>query len=321
MTQARIFYACYAALFVAAGIAAYVVFGNPVPGTRPNPLVNTPILQTPLPPAQLDTDEAMLQLERIELTAARANLVLSETSGASDNTIPVPPPEPSVPSLGCPVDLTASAAAGAQIQLTLVAPCQADARVTVHHNGMMFADKLDLDGRWSATVPALSENAHVMVDLGRGLVRTANVQIDDLALHDRIVLQWAGKSGFQLHAREFGASYGELGHVWREAAQAGHGTLRRLGNANLFTPKLAEVYSFPKSATSAGGSVALTVEAEITTRNCGREIEAQTLELRGAAPLVARDLTLSMPNCSAIGDFLVLNNLVDSLKIASNQTK
>lgn len=321
MTQARIFYACYAVLFVAAGIAAYVIFNEDIADPRPNPLVNTPILQTPLPPAQFDTDEAMLQIERIELTAARTNLALAETRGVSNRSIPEPPPEPSVPSLGCPVDLAASAAPGAQIQLTLVAPCQADARVTVHHNGMMFADKLDLDGTWSATVPALSEKAHVMVDLGRGLVRTAVVNIEDLRHHHRIVLQWIGSAGFQLHAREFGASYGEIGHVWHEAAKSGHGTMVRLGRSDLFSPKQAEVYTFPKVATAMGGSIALTVETEITARNCGREIEAQTLELRGASTLVARDLSLAMPNCSAIGDFLVLNNLVDSLKIASNQTK
>ncbi len=29
-----------------------------------------------------------------------------------------------------------------------------------------------------------------------------------------------------------------------------------------------------------------------------------------------RDLILSVPDCDAVGDFLVLNNLVDDLKIA-----
>ncbi|MFT4961743.1 MAG: hypothetical protein ACI92Z_002837, partial [Paracoccaceae bacterium] len=30
------------------------------------------------------------------------------------------------------------------------------------------------------------------------------------------------------------------------------------------------------------------------------------------------DLLLSVPECSAIGDFLVLNNLVDNMTIAAN---
>ena len=34
--------------------------------------------------------------------------------------------------------------------------------------------------------------------------------------------------------------------------------------------------------------------------------------------LRTQDLTLAMPDCQATGDFLVLNNLLENLKIAAN---
>jgi hypothetical protein len=80
---------------------------------------------------------------------------------------------------------------------------------------------------------------------------------------------------------------------------------------------MAEVYSFPRAASSRNGQVTLSVETEVTAENCGRDVSAQSLELRNGDTLRTRDMVLSVPNCSAIGDFLVLNNLVEDLKIAA----
>ena len=82
---------------------------------------------------------------------------------------------------------------------------------------------------------------------------------------------------------------------------------------------MAEVYTFPTSRASDAGTVALTVESEVTDANCGRDIAAQSIAPRGAGkPPRTRDLVLSVPDCGAKGDFLVLNNLLDDLKIAAN---
>ena len=56
----------------------------------------------------------------------------------------------------------------------------------------------------------------------------------------------------------------------------------------------------------------------MTASNCGREIEAQSLEIGPDGTLKTRNLTLSVPDCDAVGSFLVLNNLVSDLKVASN---
>ena len=65
------------------------------------------------------------------------------------------------------------------------------------------------------------------------------------------------------------------------------------------------------------GHIDLSIEAEINTRNCGLEIEAQALELTREDGLRTRNLTLAVPGCDAIGDYLVLNNVFEDMKVAA----
>jgi hypothetical protein len=64
--------------------------------------------------------------------------------------------------------------------------------------------------------------------------------------------------------------------------------------------------------------VHVSVDAEVTIANCGLRVEAQTLEVRQAGKMKVQDLTLPIPACGAVGDFLVLQNLLQDLKVASN---
>ena len=217
-------------------------------------------------------------------------------------------------------EMTAEAVPGpmAEVRLTVLSLCRPGERLTIHHNGMMFASRLDATGALTVQIPALSSSAVFIVEpkSGRGAVATTSVP--DLDLVSRVVLQWAGNSGFELHAREFGAGYGSAGHVWRGAdLTAGRGSVVQLGDATQLAPRLAEVYSVPRLGGDQSGAIDLTVEAEVTAINCGRDVSAQTLELRDGR-LRTRDLTLAMPDCAATGDFLVLNNLLETLKIAAN---
>ena len=59
------------------------------------------------------------------------------------------------------------------------------------------------------------------------------------------------------------------------------------------------------------------IEVEVTALICGLEIEAQSLEVI-TGDLKMRELSLSVPDCDTKGTFLVLNNLVEDLKVASN---
>lgn len=222
----------------------------------------------------------------------------------------------------CTYDARATAIEGGLVEITLDAPCQPNERLTVHHNGLMFSETTDLDGQLTTIVPALSARAVFMMQFANGDGVAAQIHVDDLALYGRAVLQWRGDAGFQLHAREFGADYGTEGHVWSgssetlPSASQSHGFVLGLGNADVNEPFLAEVYTYPFAQSEQRGTIDLTIEAEVHARNCGMDIEAQSIELHDG-DLKTQDVILSIPDCEAIGSFLVLNNLVSDMKVAA----
>ncbi len=281
-----------------------------------------------------------LQIERVALTSAEPvppapapqPKALPDTplelAALQDAPIRTFPKEETAPALTCEgeIEMTASPAAAAMVQLDLTAPCGANTQFTLHHNGMMFSAIIDDDGAWSMQVPALAETAVFIAafESGDGAVATTNV--DTLDRYDRYVVQWQGLSGMELHAMEYGADYGEDGHVWRDAgrdatsAETGlGGFLLRLGEGVIEeTTLMAEVYTFPTRTAQRDGDVQVSLEAEINAMNCGRDVEAQALIKPGVGEMMARDLTMAIPECDAVGDFLVLKNLYEDLKIARN---
>ena len=257
-------------------------------------------------------------LTRLPAAMAPEQIVPAAADAASDViTEPAPQPE-----LACTVTMKAEPTVGALVNLDLQAPCLPGARVTLHHSGMMFTEVTDSDGNLQLSVPALSGEAVFIAAFDDGEGAVANVRSADLPQMDRVVVQWQGNSGLQLHALEFGARYFEAGHVWSGAAglpnQSADGFLVQLGNPEIPDARLAEVYTYPSAVSARSGTVDLSVEAEVTEANCGREVEAQTLETRRGGALRVQDLTLALPACAAVGEFLVLKNLVEDLTIAAN---
>jgi hypothetical protein len=279
-----------------------------------------------------DAGNALLDVQSITLTSADFN-----------NTIAVPapdmkvvkasapqsmPPVPDVPEAevtgSCAVSAFAEPIAAAMVKLSMEAPCLPNERVTIHHNGMIFTETTTFNGTLDLTVPALAKDAVFVLAFSNGDGAVAQTLVEDLGEYDRSVLQWKGNAGFQIHAREFGAGYGDAGHLWEsspgaiaDAVTGNGGVMARYGDVNAADPLLAEVYSFPVDANGRSGTVAMSVEAEITAANCGLEIEAQSLELLGDESIKTQNLTLDVPECDAIGGFLVLNNLLADLKIAA----
>lgn len=235
------------------------------------------------------------------------------------------PKEELAPSFECKQTLEARPVAAAMVNLSLRAPCMANERFTLHHNGMMFTGVTDADGNSRLTVPALSQQAVFIVAFAHGDGAVATADVTSLEYYDRMVVQWKGHSGLQLHALEYGADYGQEGHVWAGAARdlsvaakGEGGFVTRLGEADLPEALLAEVYTFPSGTAAREGNVAVSVEAEVTDRNCGLDVEAQSIQISRAGRPIVQDLVLAIPDCNAIGDFLVLKNMLNDLKIARN---
>lgn len=250
---------------------------------------------------------ARLQIDNITLTSAPADDTDIPRSAEVANT-----------AAACQLEASATALPKAMVALHVTAPCHGGERLTLHHSGMSFTARLDPDGQFSSEVPALTQTAVFIAETTSGSGAVAVTEVADLETIERVVLQWSGNSGFEIHALEFGADYGTAGHIWHgAAADAGVGEVLRLGDESQLAPRIVEIYSLPAERSDRSGSVSLSAEAEVTAINCGRDITAQALQLRDGR-LSSRDLVMAMPDCEAQGSFLVLNNLVEDLKIAAN---
>lgn len=286
----------------------------------------------------LDVETSLLEVQDIKLTSGEyntANLAETVRVPATDSEVvtasapeiaqPSSGPVPFIATENCEIEAAARPMAAAMVNLTLQAPCLPNERVTVHHNGMIFTQTTSGSGGLNINVPALADTAVFVFAFGNGDGSVAQAKVEDLADFNRVVLQWKGDAGFQIHAREFGSDYDGAGHVWagkpRDAAAAitGQGGFITVnGDLSASEPLVAEVYTFPAAMENRDGGVALSVEAEVIQANCGQEIEAQSIELRASSKIRTQDLTLAVPDCDAVGSFLVLNNLLQDLKVASN---
>ncbi len=167
------------------------------------------------------------------------------------------------------------------------------------------------------TVPVMSEYAIFLFSFDDKKGTVATTHVPELNAFSRIALQWQGKTDLQLHALEFGAAYGQAGHVWSGPDAAGEGSTVYLGQGGDDMSRNVEIYSFPSNTTQNTGSVALSVETEVTLANCEQALDVQALEWRGDKHLRSRNLTVEFPGCDGVGDFLVLNNLFQDLTIAA----
>ncbi|WP_420585585.1 hypothetical protein [Ruegeria sp.] len=255
-------------------------------------------------------------LEGIVLTSSPSAFTTNPTPNRVQRTLQ---PSRSAPTdhADCSISARATAVTGAAARLTVKAPCHGNERIEVHHSGLTVTQQTDSNGRLDLTIPALSEYAIFLISLEDQKGTVATTHIPDIAHYNRVALQWQGDTDLQIHALEFGANYGGTGHVSADPETQGLGTVVNLGQTGLSDAGNIEIYSFPATQSPQTGTIELTVEAEVTASNCGRDLNVQSLELRGDRQLRSSDLTLSFPDCSKTGEFLVLNNLFQDLTIAA----
>lgn len=286
-----------------------------LPMDRPLPALPRETFATPA----ADGETGAAALAALEDTAAPAPLSPEAASATAVETAQ------SSPALPCEISLTADPAPAAMVDLMVEAGCLPDARFTLHHNGMMFHALTDGTGRSQLRVPALARNAVFIASFDNNEGAVAQIEVPTLEFYDRVVAQWRGHAGLGLHALEFDARYFGKGHIYSAspsdlsaAASGTSGFLTRFGENAGGDALMAEVYTFPSRTSNSAGLIGLSVEAEVTEANCGKEIAAQTLQLKPGEKLRTRDVTLYMPACDADGDFLVLKNLFEDLKVAAN---
>ena len=233
------------------------------------------------------------------------------------------PKEESVPLLGCAIEASATPAVAAMVNLSVSASCLPGDRITVTHAGLVFTEVLNGDGMLEISVPAMAEEAEFDILFSNGFSATARADVASLQFYDRVAVQWTGETGLQIHALEFGADYGDEGHVWfgnerdLTAVIGGRGGfLLRLGDGFSEISQMADVYTFPTINAADAGDVQLTVEAEVNGANCGRMVSASTLQIQPGQGPIKKSLNVEIQGCNATGDFLVLQNLLQDLTFA-----
>ena len=218
--------------------------------------------------------------------------------------------------------LVVTAEAGAMLDLSLFAPCDGGATVRLEHAGLRLDGQIGADGQLALTLPALSAEGEVSVIFADDARVSDAALVPDLALHDRVLLQWQGPAVLALNAYEFEAEFGSAGHIHPAnagaPAQAAHGALVRLGHDEAAEPLLAQVYSYPMGLSARLGQVELELEVAVTEASCGRSLAIELMPVLDGAPGEPHHLTLSMPECDGEGGFLVLKNLLPALTIALN---
>lgn len=221
----------------------------------------------------------------------------------------------------CPVTLDLSNGENAMIGLTLISPCHANERVVLKHAGLTVSAKTTVTGALFTDIPAMIQDATVEVMFNDGTLTSAQIAVPEFAEMQRFAVQWQADDALQIHAFEGVADFGSAGDISRGNPQtpaAGvppkGGFITLIGDATTDLPMLAEVYTY---AVDTSVKQEIVVEAPITATACDREILGQTLQTN-AGVVDIEDIALTMPQCDAIGDYLVLKNLASNTSIASN---
>jgi hypothetical protein len=250
-------------------------------------------------------------------------IVQTEPNGATTTTLDpsLPPTGTAIAADGCQQSLELIEEEFSMIGLTLLAPCHANERVVLRHAGLSVTALTNAAGSLFVSIPALQSKANVDVMLKDGSFVSAVIDIPSVAKVHRFAVQWQANDDFQLHAFEGALVYGAADHV--SAAQPNlpvpglphtGGFLTQLGDPSTELQMYAQVYTFPVNAPQKPEVI---VEASVTGNTCGRELLGETITSVGGDVYIT-DLTVSMPDCTAIGDYLVLKNLVPELNITAS---
>jgi hypothetical protein len=230
--------------------------------------------------------------------------------------------EPAPPETSCDITISAVAEAAALAAISLAAPCNSGEDVTFAHAGLTFSEQLGPDGDLFILVPVMAEHAAFTVTFADGQEKAVELVVPDLAGYERVALVWKGATGLQLHALENGADYGEDGHIWAEtpadpdaASSGAGGFLSVLGSTA--DGYAADVYTYP-TALMPGAEPVVSVEAEVMENTCATEIKGTILRSNRQGEPVMQPLTMAVPGCDAVGEYLVLKNLPQDLKLARN---
>ena len=268
---------------------------------------------TPAPSNKAPAPAAVVAQVATPAPAAMQPAAPVPVSLTTDKT-PSAAPKPAVQADACQATLDVVPGANGMLDLTLLSPCEPGSRVVLRHGGLAVTGKTSSGGALFTALPALDSAGEVSAMFPDGTIARGAAPVDLTGMR-RFAIQWMADDRFALNAYQGGAAYGSPGHIHAGAAgkpDSASGWLMPLGDATVDLPMLAEVYTWPAKA----ADVAIDLESQVTETTCERELLGETLESR-SGKVEHSDITLAMPDCTALGDFLVLNNLTTGMTTAA----
>ncbi len=269
----------------------------------------TPVTESPAEPATKPTAPLPADRPKVVATTEPPASIVPKTM------------EPLLePQEACGREMDLAVITDAIIEITLLAPCNPNQRLVVRHDGLAITAKTTASGSAFLQIPALNSTGDVRLRFADNTEIIGAIPVPEMAGKRRFAVEWMATDTFGLHAFENGAGYNGVGHISATnpgklplSAKPDGGYLMILGEADVVQPMLAEVYTYPQDKTV---PTEVSVEAEVSAQTCGREILGEVISSQDGIAKVS-DLALAMPDCSALGDVLVLNNLVSDLTLAA----
>jgi len=213
----------------------------------------------------------------------------------------------------CENSLTSKILPGAEVELTLTAPCHPNSRVEIRHGKLAFATKTGHSGSLGIAIPVLEVAAKFTVQFDDGTKLATSSNVGALTGFERVAIQWSGDLALQLHAYEFGAKAGADGHVWvgqprspSLAQRYGGGFAVDLGDSSVANPMLAQIYSLPLIQKTGEGVVQLSVRATPIREFCGQTKVLRSHHSKAGRLVGSSGLQFEMPACDAIMQSIVL---------------
>jgi hypothetical protein len=216
------------------------------------------------------------------------------------------------------------AVTGAEIVVSISAPCRAGQLFRITHETLEFNAVLDQYGEASISFPAFAENAVVEVTFVDGATMEEHVRVGSLDRFNRVAIVWDSPVDLNLHAYEYGAAENSDGHIWsgnphdfRTARRSGSGYLVTLGLDPLLAGPKAEVYSVPVSALTRDGVIELSVEVADQGDVCNQPVTIHSMRTVGANLSLDRNVELAVGDCGT-DNRIVVEDAIPDLRIARN---
>ena len=204
------------------------------------------------------------------------------------------------------------------VSLAFADACAARREISFSHAGLSFRTRADKAGHVALNVPALQTPALFTAAYGDDHA-SASAPVPDLARVDRLAVSWSGPAPLELHAFEFGAGYGDPGHVWTgwpgQHPGAG-GRIDLLGDAGATDPHRVQVYSFPAGTALRSKDVRLRLEMPVKPATCGHVVAARTLGVTGGQASPPMEISVDVPPCDGSGGYVVMGGLIPEWTVA-----